>query len=150
MARYDCDARSLTRRQALAVIGGYAGVAALVPDVLAQKKLAFPKGSIIRTLFKDVPPEAIGGPILFHEHLSIDLPPNLNPRPADAPPPPTPQPPATANVDLIVEEVKAAARDGVRCIVDGGHPDMKRNLEKLKTIANRTDVLVVASGGYYI
>lgn len=150
MARYDCDARSLTRRQALAVIGGYAGVAAFVPDVLAQKKLALPKGSIIRTLFKDVPPEAIGGPILFHEHLSIDLPPNLNPRPADAPPPPTPQPPATANVDLIVEEVKAAARDGVRCIVDGGHPDMKRNLEKLKTIANRTDVLVVASGGYYM
>ena len=78
--------------------------------------------------------------------LSIDLPPNLNPsgRRASA------TNAATAGdgerrSDL--EEVKAAARDGVRCIVDGGHPDMKRSLEKLKTIANRTDVLVVASGG---
>ena len=147
MAGYDSDRRSLTRRQALVLLGGGTVGVALVPELIAQKKPAFPKGAVIRTLFKDVPAESMSGPILFHEHLSIDLPPNLSPRPANAPPP---QPPATANVDLIVEEVKLAAKDGVRCIVDGGHPDMKRNLDSLKTVANRTDVLIVASGGYYM
>ncbi|HKB09157.1 MAG TPA: hypothetical protein VKD69_00840 [Vicinamibacterales bacterium] len=140
----------MTRRQVLVLLsGGTIGLAA-VPELIAQKKPAFAKGAVIRTLFKDVPVDAIGGPILFHEHLSIELPQNLNPRPANAPPLPPPQPPATANVDLIVDEVKRAAKDGVRCIVDGGHPDMKRNLDHLKTIADRTDVLVVASGGYYM
>src|SRR5579864_2558768 len=148
----DRDFRSLTRRQALTLMSAGAGVAAFSRDLLAQKAKApsFPRGAIIRTLFKDVPPTTIDGPILFHEHLSIDLPPNLNPRPANAPPPPPPQPPATADVDLIVDEVKAAAKDGVRCIVDGGHADMKRSLENLKAIATRANMLVVASGGFYM
>src|SRR4029077_4910706 len=72
------------------------------------------------------------------------------PRPADAPPPPPPQPAPTSNVDLIVEEVKVAATDGVTCIVDGGHSDMNRKLDNLKAIANRTGMLIVASGGYYM
>jgi phosphotriesterase-related protein len=150
MAGHDYDRISLTRRQAIWLLGGGAASVAFVPELIALKKPAFPKGAVIRTLFKDVPAESMGGPILFHEHLSIDLPPNLNPRTANAPPLPPPQPPATANVDLIVEEVKLAAKDGVRCIVDAGHPDMKRNLDSLKTVANRTDVLIVASGGYYM
>src|SRR5712691_12921898 len=33
-----------------------------------------PRGSIVRTLLRDVPPEALGtGAVLFHEHLSINL-----------------------------------------------------------------------------
>ena len=150
----------LTRRRALFLLGGASAVAGAglasrgtggpFTEALAQTRVRFPKGAVIRTLFKDVPADAIDGPILFHEHLSIELPPNLNPRPADAPPPPPSQPPPTANLDLIVEEVRAAARDGVRCIVDGGHPDMKRRLENLKEISNRADILVVASGGYYM
>jgi predicted metal-dependent phosphotriesterase family hydrolase len=88
----------------------------------------------------------MGGTILFHEHLSIDLP-QFGPRPANAPPL---QPPPTNDVNLIIEEVKAAAKDGVTCIVDGGHPDMKRSLESLRTIASKTSVLIVASGGYYM
>jgi phosphotriesterase-related protein len=150
MDRRDSDSRSLTRRQALALISASAGFAAFSADLFAQRAPSFPRGAVIRTLFKDVPPATIDGPILFHEHLSIELPPNLNPRPANAPPPPPPQPPATANVDLIIEEVKAAAKDGVRCIVDGGHADMKRSLDNLKTIATRANMLVVASGGYYM
>ena len=149
MSRHS-DRGPLTRRQALALMSAGAGVAAFSADLFAQKTPSFPRGSVIRTLFKDVPPADIDGPILFHEHLSIELPPNLNPRPANAPPSPPAQPPATANVDLIVEEVKAAAKDGIRCIVDGGHPDMKRNLENLKAIATRANLLVVASGGYYM
>jgi predicted metal-dependent phosphotriesterase family hydrolase len=150
MAPLHWQSGRLNRRQALTLIGASAGIATFFPELLAQKTLMFPKGAVIRTLFNDVSPESISGPILFHEHLSIDLPPNLNPRPANAPPPPPPQPPPTSNVDLIVDEVKLATKDGVVMIVDGGHPDMKRRLETLKAVANRTGILVVASGGYYM
>jgi phosphotriesterase-related protein len=113
----------------------------------AASRVTFPRGAIIRTLFKDIPPAQMpAGPILFHEHLSIDLP-QFGPRPADAPPI---LPAPTNDVDLIVEEVKAAQKDGVVCIVDGGHTDMKRSLENVKAIANRTGMLVIASGGYYM
>ena len=151
MATNDIRNVRFSRREALGLIGASAGLA-LFPDLLAQgrRQIAFLKGAVIRTLFKDIPPEMMSGPILFHEHLSIDLPPNLNPRPADAPPLPPPQPAPTSNLDLIVEEVKVAAKDGVVCIVDGGHPDMNRKLENLKAIGNRTGMLIVASGGYYM
>jgi phosphotriesterase-related protein len=143
--------RRVSRREALGLLGATAGFA-VFPDLLAQgrKTVAFPKGAIIRTLLKDMPPEAFSGPILFHEHLSIELPPNLNPRPANAPPPPPPQPSPTTNLELMIEEVKAAARDGVTCIVDGGHPDMSRKLDNLKAITTRTGMPIVASGGYYM
>lgn len=141
----------LTRREALGLIGAGAGLA-LSPRLLAQSRpgTAFPKGSIIRTLFEDVPPDAMSGSILFHEHLSIELPPNLNPRPANAPPPRPPQPSPTLNLDLMVAEVKAAAKEGVTCIVDGGHPDMNRKIENLKEISRRAGMRIVASGGFYM
>ena len=41
-------------------------------------------------------------------------------------------------------------KDGITCIVDGGHPDMGRNLESLKTISQRTGIYIVASGGFYM
>jgi phosphotriesterase-related protein len=159
MSTQDSRFAQLSRREAIGWLGlglGFASVPAFrngfgwsVATGQAAPRattLTFPKGSIIRTLFKDVPPEAMGGTILFHEHLSIDLP-QFGPRPANAPPP---QPPPTDDVNLILEEVKAAAKDGVTCIVDGGHPDMKRNLESLKTIARGTSMLIIASGGYYM
>ncbi len=152
--------RRLTRREALALLGGSAGLAfapalggrggLFAPAVhasAARKKVTFPRGAIIRTLQKDLPPGALAsGTTLFHEHLSIDLP-QFGPRPANAPPL---QPPPTDDVNLIVEEVKAATRDGVVCIVDGGHPDMKRKMDTLKTIADKTGMFIVASGGYYM
>jgi phosphotriesterase-related protein len=152
--------RRLTRREALVLLGGGAGLA-LAPAIggrgglfapsveawAARKKVTFPRGAIIRTLQKDLPPDALAsGTTLFHEHLSIDLP-QFGPRPPNAPPL---QPPPTDDVNLIVEEVKAATRDGVICIVDGGHPDMKRKMDTLKTIADKTGMFIVASGGYYM
>jgi phosphotriesterase-related protein len=157
MIRRKAPLGGLTRREALAVLGAGAGLAFL-PELegnlgvvaAGQRaaragKVTFPKGAVIRTLFKDVAPDQLNGTILFHEHLSIDLP--AFGRPADAPPPP---PPPTNNVSMIIDEVKAAQSDGVVCIVDGGHTDMKRKLENLKEISNRTGMLVVASGGYYM
>ena len=152
--------RRLTRREALVLLGGGAGLAVApalggrrelfapsVEALAARKKVAFPRGAIIRTLQKDLPPDALAsGTTLFHEHLSIDLP-QFGPRPANAPPL---QPPPTDDVNLIVEEVRAATKDGVICIVDGGHPDMKRRMDTLKTIADKTGMFVVASGGYYM
>jgi phosphotriesterase-related protein len=134
-----------SRRDALAVMIGGAAISATSRAVWGAKTQTphFQKGAIIRTLHKDLPPEALAsGATLFHEHLSISL------RPPNGAPPK--QQPPTDNVDLIVDEVKAAQKDGIICIVDGGHPDMGRSLDNLKLIAERTGIYIVASGGYYM
>src|SRR5262245_44064559 len=155
-----------TRREALSLLGMSAGLglaSAWTADAApfldwrtatSPKKLQLPRGAIIRTLLKDISPDAITGATLFHEHLSIDM--SILPPGRYAVPPPPGRgaapagPPPTADVDLILEQVKAAAQDGVGCIVDGGHADMGRKLENLKQIAQRTSVHIVASGGYYM
>jgi predicted metal-dependent phosphotriesterase family hydrolase len=139
-------AKGLTRRRVLDVMGVGALVALLDDEGFGAKTPTFPKGALIRTLLKDVPPSALTGAILFHEHLSINVAP-AGPRPANAPPP---QPALTSNVDLIIDEVRAAQKDGITCIVDGGHPDMGRDLDALRRIAEATGIYVVASGGYYM
>jgi phosphotriesterase-related protein len=53
-------------------------------------------------------------------------------------------------VDLMIEETRIAGKDGVRCIVDAGHPDMGRKIDALKRIASESGVHIVASGGYYM
>ncbi|MQA29509.1 MAG: hypothetical protein GEU82_06680 [Luteitalea sp.] len=144
----------MKRREALRLLGIGAG-AGLLPSVtdaaiaaLAKQPTrspaadGIPSGAIVRTLLEDVPPASLAT-VLFHEHLSINLRP-AQPRPAGAPPPPT------QNVDMILELVKRAGREGVSCIVDGGHPDMGRDLAALKRMAAETDVHIVASGGYYM
>jgi phosphotriesterase-related protein len=119
-----------TRREAMYLIGAAAASACGGGGA--------PRTPIIRTIMKDVAPDSLGtGAVVFHEHLSIDL----GPRPANAPPPPT--------LEEVVELVDNAGRAGVSCLVDGGHPDMGRNLDVLKQVAARTPVHVVASGGYY-
>ena len=160
------DPRSprFSRREAIGLLGVSAGLglasawkadAAWLMDwqtATSAKKLQLPRGAIIRTVLKDVSPAAISGATLFHEHLSIDMAMITSPGRYALPPPPgrgaaAAGPPPSANVDLMVDEVKAAARDGVSCIVDGGHPDMGRKLENLKQIAERSGVYIVASGG---
>ena len=96
---------------------------------------SIPDGAIIRTVLADITPEAITGITLFHEHLSLRL--------SDRPAP-------TDDVDHVVREIRTAAEEGVGCIVDGGHPDMRRDLDAVRRVANETDVHVVASGGYYM
>ena len=49
----------------------------------------------------------------------------------------------------MVAEMAAAAKDGVGCIVDGGHPDMGRNLDFLRRLSAKSGMPIVASCGYY-
>jgi phosphotriesterase-related protein len=199
-----------TRRDALRLIGSGAGIG--VAGVLQEEtsllawlqrgggqNVRFPRGAVIRTLLKDLPPDALSsGPTLFHEHLSINIPPppgrgGAPPAPPGAalpaqrgavppaapvapasPPPPgsppqivqpaagppaggqggrqggPPLPPITDDVEMIIQLVNKAGSEGVACIVDGGHRDMGTRLADLKTIAARTKVHIVASGGYYM
>ena len=105
-------------------------------------------GRIIRTLLKDLPPDSINGAILFHEHLSIRYP--LTRALAEKAGRPVPAS-FTDDVDLMAEETKAAGeKDGLGCIVDGGHPDMDRDLDALERIATASRVPIVASGGFYM
>jgi phosphotriesterase-related protein len=133
------------RREALSLLGCGTLAAMLPRAAFGAVTTQFPKRAIIRTLIKDVPPSALAsGATLFHEHLSIALP------PAGPPPATPPPPPATDDVDLMIREVNTAGSEGVACIVDGGHPDMGRNLDNLKKIAGNTNVHIVAGGGYYM
>jgi phosphotriesterase-related protein len=95
-----------------------------------------PPDAVIRTLRGDRSPGAIQGTTLFHEHLSIRMSPDA--------------PSATDDVDNIIEEVRIAATEGVGCIVDGGHPELGRDIEALRRIALETDVHIVACTGHYM
>ncbi len=76
------------------------------------------------------------GPILFHEHLSLNL------RGLEEH--------FTDDVALMIEEVKAAGSEGISCIVDAGHADMGRRMAALQRIATESRMPIVASGGYYL
>jgi phosphotriesterase-related protein len=61
----------MTRRQALELLSLTAGVC-VAPFSASAQGVAFPRGAIIRTLFKDMAPEELaGGATSFHEHLSL-------------------------------------------------------------------------------
>jgi phosphotriesterase-related protein len=155
----------ITRRDALKLIAGGLSAAAWSESVAASQ---FPKGAIIRTVLKDLSPDALtGGATLFHEHMSLAadfMPrwialarstlPGLFPGSPGAvrgvpPPVPPPQPYFMQNAELMTEEMSAAAKDGVACIVDQGHPDMGRNLDFLKRISTQSGLPIVAGCGYY-
>jgi phosphotriesterase-related protein len=147
----------MTRREALTILG--AGVVSRGSSAAA--------GAIIRTVLKDLPPEDLsGGATLFHEHLSLapDFMPKWialaraqNPQAQSqarlAPPPPQTPPPDRPffmrDLDLMVDEIRAAGKEGVACIVDGGHPDMGRNLDFLKQLSMQSGMPIVAGCGYY-
>ena len=144
------DSDGFTRREVIRLLGGAAGLGMVAgcgdsgdqagqPDRTQSPALTLagvPPGAMIRTVLADISPEAITGVTLFHEHLSIRLSPD--------------RPSATDDVDNVVREIRIAAEEGVGCIVDGGHPDMRRDLDAVLRVANETDVHVVASGGYYM
>ncbi len=157
----------LTRREALSILGFGAAAAAFPDAARGANSPQLPKGAIIRTILKDVPPESLaGGSTLFHEHLSLaeDFMPRwmqyaraTNPQSgrggrAAAPPPANPQPPEPffmKDLELMTSEMRAAAQDGVSCIVDGGHPDMGRDLEFLKELSVKSGLPIVAGCGFY-
>ncbi len=108
---------------------------------------------IIRTVLKDLPPEALsGGATLFHEHLSLA--PDFMGRwmalfRHQSPPPRSDAPDVMHDLGIMTAELEAAAKDGVACIVDGGHPDMGRDLEFLKQLSAKSGLPIVAGCGYY-
>jgi len=53
------------------------------------------------------------------------------------------------DLDVMTEEMRAAAKEGVACIVDGGHPDMGRDLEFLKQLSTKSGLPIVAGCGFY-
>jgi phosphotriesterase-related protein len=144
MNGHDHSAR-FTRREVIRLLGGAAGLgivgcssdqASSGPDRVASGFAGIPNNAIIRTVKGDVRPEAINGVTLFHEHLSIRMSPDAES--------------ATDDVDNVVREIRTAAAEGVGCLVDGGHPDLQRDLDAVLRVANETDVHIVASGGYYM
>jgi phosphotriesterase-related protein len=164
----------LTRRDALSLLGIGAAMAAGSRIGFAADP-TFANGAIIRTVLKDIPPGQITGPTMFHEHLSLSA--DFLPRwmtyaranaraggggtgggggraggatpAAPAATPATPEPFFMQDADVMTAEVVAAQKDGVACIVDGGHPDMGRDISFLKMLATKSGLPIVAGGGFY-
>jgi phosphotriesterase-related protein len=163
----------MKRRQALELLGLGAAAAALPTRTSAQAP-TFPKGAIIRTILKDYAPEELaGGATLFHEHMQLA--PDFNAKFAAAtaaaraanglPPAPArgggggaargggpaaPPPDIMHNVDLMSAEVIKAKNEGnIACIVDGGHPDMGRDVNFLRQVSIKSGVPIVIGGGFY-
>jgi phosphotriesterase-related protein len=159
-----------TRRDALRLLG--AGTACGVGAVLGEQlglaqgagwltakrgsAVKFPKGAIIRTVLKDVPPDVLGsGATMFHEHLAFNYasppPPARGQGPGAGGAAPAPRP-LEASLDLIVEEVKQAAFDGVTGIVDaqasGAAARTDAQIDFLKKLAARVpNAHILVAGG---
>ena len=130
--------RRINRREALQLLGVGVGLGAAraLPwnaEALSAAQNVFgsvgsvnvQEGAIIRTLLNDVSPDAfVNGATLVHEHLSGD-------------------------VELMVEELEAAADDGLGGLVSlttGRRTDAQ--VDRLRQIASRSPVQVVLGGGY--
>src|SRR5436190_6010452 len=71
-------------------------------------------------------------------------------RAGGAPPPPAPAGPYfMQDVDFMTEELATAKKEGIACIVDGGHPDMGRDVNFLREISMRSGLPIVLGGGFY-
>ena len=154
-----------TRREALQWVGGIAA-AAMLPSRAWSQAPVFPRGAVIRTLFKDYAPEELaGGATLFHEHLSLGpdfgerfraagaavlaaqgAPPTQ--RPAAPPPPPANDP--MRDVELMTEELRSAQRDGVACIVDAGLEGSGADFDFIRAAAMKSGLPVVKGAGFYV
>ena len=165
MTGSDAQAVGISRREAVRLLGAGAGIGVVTawapgasPRAAGRQgtaqgasSITFPDGAVVRTVLADVDPEEIGsGATLFHEHLSFDY---ASP-PAEPRRPGTPAPPAPTNaemVDLLVEELRMAAFDGVSCIVDSSiGPRTEQQLENLTAMATRSGVHVVIGGSYFL
>ena len=134
-----------TRREFLefASIGG---AVTFFPQASPAAVPTFPEGAVIRTVLRDyAPDELAGNAVLFHEHMSfaLDMLSRFDSYSAAT---------AAANgttytatglndlsfmqdIEIMVDELTAAKREGVGCIVDGGHPDMGRNVGFLRQLS---------------
>ena len=120
----------------------------------SPSKPSFPKGSVIRTALKDIPPESLtAGSVQIHEHIGGTFRPTPPPPAGSEMVPGVVAPKTEAEyLDLMSEELKMArVMDGVSCLVDcqsSGRRD-DRTIENLKTLSTRSGVHIVIGGGYY-
>jgi phosphotriesterase-related protein len=148
------------RRDIIRLLGASAAAAFAHRLAAAEERLRVPGGAIIRTVLKDLPPEALaGGATLFHEHLSVG--PEfmskvmsqfrilLGPQATLPALPPPEQQRLLRDLGVMTEEMRSAAAEGVACIVDAGHPDMGRDFEFLKQLSLKSGMPIVAGAGYY-
>ena len=138
----------------------------LDPLVAPAQESPYPKGAVIRTLFKDYAPgELTGGATLFHEHLSLGE--DFNDRfraasqavlaaqgiripGAGSSPPPAPQgPDPMRNVELMAQELRDAQHDGVACIVDASLEGAGMDLKFIRDAARMSGLPVVKGAGFY-
>jgi phosphotriesterase-related protein len=102
--------------------------------------LRLPRGAIIRTILKDIDPDAITGATLMHEHLGSGQ---------RQPGAPLERP--TQDVDWMVEELKAGRKVGLGCIVAAQTsipgPDVAGYLKQL---SERTGLHIVPTGAHYM
>ncbi len=154
-----------SRREAMRILGlGGAGLAAAcgsapetepAAETPAPAESSFPEGAIVRTILDDLSPDRLAhGAVLFHEHMSLDIPfwdrllGAQNPaRERFIGPPDSPY--FMQDVEVMAAELEAAAREGVAAIVDGGHDDMGRSVAFLRDVSERSGLPIVVSGGYY-
>ena len=158
----------MSRRDVLSLLA--AGVGAGLTDVSTQPALAlgqpggwhaaasptkptFPKGSLIRTVVKDIPPEELSsGSVQIHEHLGGQFTPTPPPAPGSDMLPGVVAPRNEAEyIDLIVDELKMSRADGVNCLVDAAAAGRRvdRTVANLKQISMRSGMHIVIGGGYY-
>src|SRR5215213_3192231 len=149
-----------TRREALHTLGIGAAAAAF-SNFASAAVPGIPSGAIIRTVLKDYRPEELaGGATLFHEHMSLA--PDFLTRfetysaetralngPAAPALPPAPTESFMQDMDLMTSELLTAKREGISCIVDGGHPDMGRDINALRQLSMRSGMPIVAGAGFY-
>ncbi len=156
-----------SRRDVLQMLGF--GAAATFWPSASISAPTFPKGAVIRTVLKDyAPDELAGAATLFHEHLSFapdfmprwtryaaetraanGLPPAGAGRGGQGPPPATGGPFFMQDLPLMADELRAAKSEGIGCIVDGGHPDMGRDINALKQLSKESGLPIVAGAGFY-
>ena len=152
----------VNRRRTLKLLG-LSAVA--LPRLSFADGPTFPKGAVIRTLLKDYAPEDLaGGATLFHEHMQLATDFNakfaaataaaraangLPPQPGRGGPGRAAGPDIQHDVDLMSAEVAKTKADGIACIVDGGHPDMGRDVNFLRQVSMKSGVPIVAGGGFY-
>ena len=156
----------ITRRKALQLAGAAAVLAATGVATGRAQAPAFPRGAVIRTLFRDyAPDELAGGATLFHEHLSLGpdfsdrfraasaavlaangAPPMQRPQ---GPPPAPPGPDPMRDVALMAEELRTAQREGVACLVDAGLEGAGVDLAFIREAVKQSGLPVVKGAGFY-
>ena len=156
----------LTRRHTLLGLGSLVSLTVAAKVRAAAPAATFAPGAVIRTLFKDyAPSELAGGATLFHEHLSLGsdfmdrfraaseavaeangIPPAQRPAgPPAAPPGPDPM----RNATLMADELRAAQREGIACLVDAGLDGAGMDLAFIREAAKQSGLPVVKGAGFY-